>query len=121
MPDNMRRVLLDENLPENLRHLITSRDVRTVRYMGWSGLDNGSLIAAVETNGFDAMLTADHDMPYQQNLSGRHLAIIVLNSRTLPVLQDNLAIIIQAIDVAPPATFTTLTLRVPPTPREDTS
>lgn len=112
MPDGVRRVLLDENLPETLRHLITSHNVRTVRYMGWSGLDNGNLIAAAETNGFDVMLTADRGMPHQQSLSSRHLAIIVLSSNILPILQDNLAIITQAIDTARPATFTTLTFRI---------
>jgi hypothetical protein len=65
MPDNMLRILLDENLPDNLRRLITLHDIRTVRYMGWSGLDNGRLVAAAKSNGFDVMLTADQAMPHQ--------------------------------------------------------
>lgn len=88
----------------------------TIHYMGWAGLDNGRLIAAAESNGFDVMLTADRAMPHQQNLSGRRLAVIVLNDKTLPVLRRSLAVIIRAIDIAQPGTFTTLTLRRPPTP-----
>jgi hypothetical protein len=112
----MRRVPLDENLPGSLRRLITSHDVRTVHYMGWAELDNGRFIAAAESNGFDVMPTADQAMPHQQNLSGRHLAVIVLNDKTLPVLRRSLAVIIRAIDIAQPGTFTVLTLRTPTTP-----
>jgi hypothetical protein len=121
MPDSMRRVLLDENLPGSLRRLITHHDVRTVRYMGWSGLDNGRLIAAAESNGFHIMPTADRAMPHQQNLSGRHLAVIVPNDKAPPVLRRSLTVVIRAIDMAQPGTFTMLTLRGPPTPRRPPS
>jgi hypothetical protein len=45
--------------------------------MGWSEIDNGSLLAAAEAQ-FDALITTDQSMRHQQNRAGRRLAILVL-------------------------------------------
>src|ERR1700733_13111394 len=45
--------------------------------MGWSEIDNRSLLTAAEDN-FDILITTDRSMRYQQNLVGRRLAILVL-------------------------------------------
>jgi hypothetical protein len=73
-----KRVLLDENLPQNLRLLLTVHSVITVAYQGWAGISNGALIAAAELAGFDVMITADQGINYQQNLKDRELALVVL-------------------------------------------
>ncbi len=52
-------MLLDENLPHDLRTLLTGHDVRTVAYQGWKALRNGELIQAAGDAGFDVGLTAD--------------------------------------------------------------
>jgi hypothetical protein len=41
------KILLDENLPHELRHEISGHDVFTVKYLGWSGMKNGLLKAAI--------------------------------------------------------------------------
>jgi hypothetical protein len=48
--------------------------------MGWAELDNGDLLDAAEA-AFDALITTDQNLRYQQNLSGRRLAILVLPKR----------------------------------------
>jgi len=48
--------------------------------MGWAELENGDLIAAAESEGFEAMITCDKQMQYQQNLKTRQACILVLNS-----------------------------------------
>lgn len=58
--------------------------------MGWSELDNGRLLAAAEAE-FDAMITTDQSIRYQQNLAGRKLAILVLpttNWRQIQIHSD---------------------------------
>jgi hypothetical protein len=75
-------VLLDENLPHRLRHLITGHDVRTVAYQGWKALTNGALLKAAEDSGFDVMVTADQGIRYQQNMQGRKIAIVILSSNS---------------------------------------
>ena len=45
--------------------------------MGWTGTKNGELLRRAEAE-FDVFVTADQQLRFQQNLSGRALAIIVL-------------------------------------------
>ena len=73
----MKRVVLDENLPQPLRHHLSEFDVVTVQYQGWSGIQNGELIALIDGK-FDVLLTADQNLRYQQNLSDRSIAIVEL-------------------------------------------
>ena len=74
------KLLLDECLPVDLRHLITGHDVYTARYMGWSGVKNGALLALAASNGFDAMLTADASIQHQQNPALLPIAVLILHS-----------------------------------------
>ena len=54
----MKRIILDENLPQPLRHEFCDHDVVTVGFMGWSGTQNGELI-----NGeFDVLITGDQNL-----------------------------------------------------------
>ena len=74
------RVLLDENLPHQLRSLFAdSIEVITVRYRGWNGKENGELLrmAAAE---FDAFVTTDRGILYEQNLEEIELGIVLLES-----------------------------------------
>ena len=71
------RLLLDESLPRPLTDLLVGHDVRTVTQMGWTRLSNGALLqqAAAE---FDALLTADQNIEFQQNLRTLPMAVVVL-------------------------------------------
>lgn len=75
------RLLLDESLPWRLGRLLTGHTVNSVQRMGWSGVSNGALlrIAAID---FDAFVTADQNLEYQQNLSLLPLAVYVLAARS---------------------------------------
>jgi predicted nuclease of predicted toxin-antitoxin system len=77
------KILLDENLPHALRSLLTPRhDVSTVSYMGWSTLENGSLLSQAASNGFDASVTKDQGLAHEQNLANLPLAVVVLQAKT---------------------------------------
>jgi predicted nuclease of predicted toxin-antitoxin system len=76
------KLLLDENLPHRLRPLIAGHDVRTVTYMDWSGVENGELLARAAAEGFDAVITKDSGMPYEQNLGTLPCSIIVLEAKS---------------------------------------
>jgi hypothetical protein len=47
--------------------------------MGWSGVKNGKLLA-LAANEFEAFVTVDKNLPYQQNLATLPLAVVVLDS-----------------------------------------
>lgn len=53
------KLLLDENLPLDLRHFLAGHDVFTVAYLGWKGFRNGALLARAFGDGFEAVLTMD--------------------------------------------------------------
>jgi hypothetical protein len=99
------KVLLDENLDHALRRLLGQHEVATVTYMGWAGLKNGELLRAAEDNGIEVLLTGDQSLGYQQNLTSRHLAIVVVSVIQLPILKQYLPQILAAIDRAVPGSF----------------
>jgi hypothetical protein len=99
------KVLLDENLDHALRKLIGLHEVVTAAYMGWAGLKNGELLRAAETAGIDVLLTGDQTLRYEQNLSGKRLAIVALSAIQLPIIQNYLTNIVAAIDNAVPGSF----------------
>ncbi len=71
------RVLLDECLPRKLKNDLASHEVATVPEMGWGGTKNGALLSLAQAK-FDAFITADQNMQYQQNLRVGTIRIIVL-------------------------------------------
>ncbi len=81
------RLLLDESVPAKLRRALPSHAVRTAVEMGWSGVKNGKLLALAATE-FDAFITVDKNLPFQQNLKTLPVAVVVLDavSNELPNL-----------------------------------
>ena len=73
------RLLLDESVPAKLRRHMATHEVRTAVEMGWSGVKNGKLLALAAAS-FDAFVTVDKSMPFQQNLSTLPIALVVLDS-----------------------------------------
>lgn len=74
------RVLLDNNIDRRISTLLAFYKVEHVQAIGWDRLKNGELIASAERAGFNALVTADKNLQYQQSLKGRKISIIVLNS-----------------------------------------
>jgi hypothetical protein len=75
------RILLDESLPRTLRVELLEHSVKTVAEVGWSGIKNGELLRRAASQ-FDVFLTADQNLPYQQNLSTLPMSVVVLAART---------------------------------------
>jgi predicted nuclease of predicted toxin-antitoxin system len=76
------KLLLDENLPHQLRHELVGHDCFTVAYLGWGGVENGALLALAAANGFDALLTKDANLEYEQNLTNLPIAVVVIVARS---------------------------------------
>ncbi len=67
-------------------------------------MENGQLLAALE-GVFDILITADKNLRYQQNLTGRQLAIIELPTNRWPLLRPLQARIIEAVDSCQPSHY----------------
>jgi predicted nuclease of predicted toxin-antitoxin system len=73
------RILLDKNVPVGLRRFLSGHEVLTFVAMQWHPqMENGELLKAAEAARFDVMITSDQNIVYQQNLTGRKLALVVL-------------------------------------------
>jgi predicted nuclease of predicted toxin-antitoxin system len=72
------RLLIDECIDERLRFLFPGHECQTARFANLAGLKNGRLLDAAEAAGFDVLITADQNIPDQQNLAGRRISLIVL-------------------------------------------
>ena len=73
------KILLDENVHAKFKSALGLPDVFTVREMGWDGIINGKLLQLMEENGFDVLISCDKNIYFQQNITAKPVAIIVLN------------------------------------------
>lgn len=74
------RILLDENIPRQLKSDFRDFEIFTVRDKGWEGVKNGVLLGLMLENNFDALITFDKNLQHQQNFSKYSIAVFVLNS-----------------------------------------
>jgi predicted nuclease of predicted toxin-antitoxin system len=72
------RLLLDECLPKRLKRAFAGFEISTVPEMGWAGTKDGALLRLVFEASFDAFITVDTGIQYQQNLAGVPLRIVAL-------------------------------------------
>lgn len=90
----MSRVLLDECIPRRLAQDFPAGTVRHVCDLGWQGLRNGRLLAAMREADIAVLVTVDRNLSFQQNVGASGIAVVVLhappNRRTdlLPLVAD---------------------------------
>jgi hypothetical protein len=100
------RILFDKNVPVGVRRFLSNHQVRTVVDLKWHPqLENGDLLNAAESAGFDVMITADQNIQYQQNLAGRKLSIVVLGSNIWPIVQKHREAITAGVEAATPGSY----------------
>lgn len=75
------KLLLDENLPAKLKDRFdVTHEVITVREAGWSGVKNGQLLALIAENRFDALVTMDKNLRFQQNTDKLPVKLIIFDA-----------------------------------------
>ncbi len=75
-------LLLDECVPRPLKRDLIGHDVRHVVDIGWAGKRNGELLRLMLDARFNALLTVDKNLPFQQNLQASDIAVVVLFAKT---------------------------------------
>ena len=91
------RVVFDQGTPVPLRDQLSGHQISTAYELGWAGLSNGELLQHAESHGFEVLVTTDQNLKYQQNLSDRTIAIVVLSATSWPRIQKVLPDIVEAI------------------------
>lgn len=106
------RLLLDGNLPRAFAALLPGHRVFTIHQRRWSDLDDRPLLDAAEAE-FDAFITLDQNLRFQQNLRGRSLRILVLRAprNTLPVLMPLAPLVLSALPEMAPGELRVLSNR----------
>ena len=74
------RFFLDACVPRPLRRAFPDLDVTHAHDRGWGDLDDGPLLDRVAGQ-YDVFLTTERNLPYQQDLTRRPFAILVLGAR----------------------------------------
>jgi predicted nuclease of predicted toxin-antitoxin system len=76
------KILLDECLPRKLTDYFASHECQTVPEALLGGKKNGELLAVAERQGFEIFLTMDKGLEYEQNLTGRKIAVVILRAKS---------------------------------------
>jgi hypothetical protein len=71
-------ILFDQGTPRGLARALPGHRVTTALARGWNRLTNGVLLKVAEEAEVDLLLTTDRRIQYQQNLTNRKIAIVVL-------------------------------------------
>ncbi|TSD67809.1 hypothetical protein FFF34_010605 [Inquilinus sp. KBS0705] len=74
------KLLLDENLPKKLKLDFPDHEIYTVGDKGWNGIKNGELLKLLIKEEFDALLTFDKNLQYQQNFKKYTVNVFVLTA-----------------------------------------
>jgi hypothetical protein len=98
-------VLFDHSTPAPLIPYLTGHTITEARDRGWDRLSNGDLLTEAERAGFDVLLTADKNIRYQQNLTTRKIAIVVLSTPQWPVVRLHTEKIAAAVNAAVPGSY----------------
>ncbi len=99
-------ILFDQGTPRGIAKALVGHTVKEARLQGWDTLANGELLTAAEAAGFHLLLTTDKNIRYQQNLSNRQIAIVVLGKARWRLIRPKLADILTAVNAATPGSFT---------------
>jgi len=84
------RIIFDHVTPRGIARFLPGHTVSNAKDRGWDRLSNGDLLAEAERAGFDVLLTADKNMRYQQNLTSRRIALVVLSTPQWPIVDCTL-------------------------------
>lgn len=73
----MAKILLDACIPHALRKGLLGLDVETAQYAGLDHLNDTELLDAIAGR-YDILVTLDRNLTYQQKISGRPVAVMVI-------------------------------------------
>jgi hypothetical protein len=98
-------ILFDYGTPRGIARVLPGHTVTRARERGWDTLSNGDLLAEPERTGFDVFLTTDKNIQYQQSLTGRRIAVVVLSTPQWPLVRLHTAKIAAAVNAVTPGSY----------------
>ena len=105
-------VLFDQGTPVPIRRFLVGHTVETAAQRRWDRLTNGELLKVAEEAGFELLVTPDKNIRYQQNLSVRTIAIVVLGNPQWTALRPHVERVVAAVNAATPGSYTEVEIPV---------
>ena len=99
------RILFDHGTPSGIAKALVGHEVTEAMERGWDRISNGERLKAAEASAFELLLTTDKGIRYQQNLTGREIAIVVLGNSKWRVVRLYLDRIAAAVNAATPGSY----------------
>jgi hypothetical protein len=99
------KVLFDNGTPKPIARRLVGHEVTHARQIGWHELENGELIQKAEEAGYDVLLSTDKNIRYQQNLTGRKIALVILSNSQWPCVRLRLNRIAAAVNACTPGSY----------------
>jgi hypothetical protein len=100
------KILFDNGTPKPIARCLIGHEITYARQIGWHELENGELIQKAEEAGYEVLLSTDKNIRYQQNLSSRKIALVVLGNQQWPAVRLHLDRIAAAVEAATPGSYT---------------
>ena len=91
-----------------LRDFPATHEVITAFERGWGTLQNGDLLRVAEAEGFEALITTDQNIRYQQNLPKRQLAVLVLLTTDWRLIRQYTGYVTHAVSTLGPGDYVEL-------------
>jgi hypothetical protein len=99
------RILFDHGTPGGIAGSLSPHEVTQAKQRGWDRISNGDLLKLAEEAGCDLLLTTDKGIRYQQNLTGRKIAIVVLGNSTWRIVRLYLDRVALVVNEATPGSY----------------
>jgi hypothetical protein len=100
------KILFDTNTPAPLARSLRRHQITRTGELQWQSLENGALLDAAEQAGFDVLIPCDQNIAYQQYVTDRKLAIVILSTNHWPSLRPVAARIATIVDFVKPGKVT---------------
>ncbi len=91
------KILFDQGTPVPLRRFLHPHTVDTCAELGWSKLQNGTLLDQATAAQYDVLITTDQNLKYQHTLSTWPIGIIVLRTTSWPQISNKTNKVIDAL------------------------
>ena len=99
------KILFDNGTPKPIARGLTGHEITYARRIGWHEFENGELIRQAEEAGYEVLVTTDKNIRYQQNLSGRKIALVILGHSQWPAVRLHLDRIAAAVNACTPGSY----------------
>jgi len=108
------RILFDHGTPVGIAGALVGHEVTQAIDCGWDQFSNGDLLRLAEEAGFEILLTTDKNLRYQQNLTNRKIAIVVLGNSTWRIVRHHLDRVLSVVNSTEVGSFAEVDIPLPP-------